>query len=453
MSQISTTTSSYFLSKFARQDFNPQAPEQGLVWSFFDKPTLIVKLFRTTTSPGPYHDALAKLGAARLGQPHPSSMRLEVEWQVENVGSSQTQGGQSPYSSICLQNLDFEAQAGMLTSALPRSDLPLKATYQDDMVGFRYMDATLQAGGPYRRFQLKFPNRADMFRFIGEIENVCPCAEATSAPIPPALAKQADTDAGISTMKKVTPAAVDRADTSPSRAHAPVVEATEPQARHEQPPRPSVDEEVRKKSCNSAPQDNTIIAPEVPGAEAPAKKSSTAEDARPKPKGKAKATKQTSAHPNVQDQPAQLSQVSLAADASKTKGPKAAAKPRTKAKPRAKQLTESSCQTDTVEAHPRPESAANRVQAAQQGAGTAGHNGNDNTCALGVKTSAATDPQRSHTAVERDPAHNLDLPPIEQARARLQLLSGDEILAAFQELMNSPWRDLAIQDLPTLFKE
>jgi len=187
MSQVSTTTSTYMLTKFARQDLNPngQGASTTLSWSFFDRPHLIVKIHRTTTTPGPYSEALAKLGGARLGQQNASSMRLEVEWQVENIGSSQTQGGESPFTVICLQTLDFDAQARMLANALPRSELPLKATFQDDIVGFRFLDTSLPATSPYRRFQVKFPNRADMFRFLGEIENVCPCAETTIAPVPP----------------------------------------------------------------------------------------------------------------------------------------------------------------------------------------------------------------------------------------------------------------------------
>ncbi|KAL9939551.1 hypothetical protein V8E36_001368 [Tilletia maclaganii] len=215
MSQVSTTTSTYMLTKFARQDLSPHGKGVSITlsWTFFDRPHLTVKIYRTTTTPGPRSKALAKVCGPDFGQQSTSSMRLEVEWQAENAGSSQTQRGEAPSTVTCLvsacivlpiipctlsnpmtlrvmsfplqQTLDFDAHARMLANALPRSELPVKATFQDDIIGFCFLDTSLPATSPYRRFQMKFPNRADMFRFLGEIENVCPYAESTVSPVPP----------------------------------------------------------------------------------------------------------------------------------------------------------------------------------------------------------------------------------------------------------------------------
>ncbi|KAL9933464.1 hypothetical protein V8E36_007640 [Tilletia maclaganii] len=178
MSQVSTTTSTYMLTKH-------QGASPTLSWTFFNRPHLIVKIYRTTTTPGPRSKALAKLCGPYFRQQSASSMRLEVEWQAKNASSSQTQRGESPSTVTCLQTLNFDAQARMLANALPRSELPVKATFQDNIIGFRFLDTSLPAMSLYRRFQLQFPNRADMLRFLGEIENVCPCAETTIAPVPP----------------------------------------------------------------------------------------------------------------------------------------------------------------------------------------------------------------------------------------------------------------------------
>ncbi|KAE8191441.1 hypothetical protein CF336_g4863 [Tilletia laevis] len=414
MSQVSTTTSTYFLTKFARQDSNPHAPEQGLTWSFFDKPSLILKLFRTTTAPGPYHEALAKLGAARLGQPHPSSMRLEVEWQVENIGSSQTQGGESPYTPICLQNLDFDAQARMLTGTTPRSDLPLKATFQDDMVGFRFIDTTLQAGTSF-----------DLIL-------------ATPAP------------------DKIAPTAVHRdepAEISQAEGQAPVVEAALPpmsNAPKALPPTTDAIEELQNDDRTLVQRDDRSKASD--GADSRAHDRTILPrpaDTKPKTKGKTKATKQASTQPDTQQRSAQGSST---ADAEKTKSSNPAAKPRAKAKPPAKQLVEAGCQTDALQAPPDTvETTSERIQAPPHRIDATTLNGNADALATHAEVGTSTNAQPANTTPQQVAAYELDLPTTEEARARLRWLSGGEMLAALQELMESPWRHLAIERLPTTF--
>ncbi|KAK0530278.1 hypothetical protein OC835_004058 [Tilletia horrida] len=431
MSQVSTTTSSYLLTKFARQDVNVAHPEQGLAWSFFDKPTLFVKLFRTTTSPGPYHDALSKLGAApRNGQKTTSSMRLEVEWQVENVGSSQTQTAESPYQSICLQTLDFDDQARMLASAASRSEIPLKATYQDDMVGFRYLDSTLQAAGPYRRFQLKFPNRADMFRFLGEIENVCPCAETTAAPVPPVVAPKTTAGSEVARPRPATSSSnvnqSSAAEASAARNLSEVSTKTtaKPSAR---PNQSSADEEpgqVSTQSVDSEPNAPSAANADNGGQNKPAKAA----------KGKKKANP---LKPALAGEPTSTSNDG-APEQSKAKSTKAAPKSRAKPKSRADRYAETSTQTEvptavSVTSHPAIPAAAERGDS---------HSGALANATMGSSADTASS---SNNVVPTSAASGLDylhLPPIEEAEARLRSLTQEELVAALQELMNSEWASI-----------
>ncbi|KAK0553371.1 hypothetical protein OC846_002531 [Tilletia horrida] len=450
MSQISTTVSTYILSKFARQDLNPAAPEQGLTWSFFDKPALVVKLYRTTSTPGPYHDALAQLGVTRQGQDPPSSMRLEVEWQVDNsVGSSQTQSGESPYSVLCLQKLDFDSQAAAFVGIKPRSELPLKATYQIDMVGFRYIDSSLGAAGPYRRFQLKFPNRADMFRFLGEIEHVCPCAEAVSAAVP---AEKAGAPAPGKDASNVGNGANDPQCRTSTDERPQLQDKTNLAEKDFIQPQKAIPNAACERStadpsgaCQNDGQLADIRIKEINAAANVAdttEKDVSASDVEPVPVNKrAKPSKKKSTTSGPGDD---ATKEDVAAEKPSQKQKKTAAKPKAKPKARAGR--------QTAEAGVQAGGASTEIQAQDVGAPSAVP-----STASPPRPPVDTDPPRADCAplapngplgplrmTAQLTLGDLELPPLMDAQERLRWMSQSEISTAFEELLNSAWRDVTV---------
>ncbi|KAI0821699.1 hypothetical protein BC628DRAFT_809252 [Trametes gibbosa] len=164
MSLSTSTTATYDLAKYSRA-YNHLHSEAGhLQWQHFTNP--IIRLTMET----------------RKGvDGHLESYRLKIIWMF-SAGIDSMDVDQR---DVVFEDLDLVSYSSSPPLQAPQG-MPLKAVYQDAVVGIRYQHprvSPLGATPQYRRFQVVFESGDSASAFIESIRYVCPCK--ANAPPPP----------------------------------------------------------------------------------------------------------------------------------------------------------------------------------------------------------------------------------------------------------------------------
>ncbi|EIN11717.1 hypothetical protein PUNSTDRAFT_131874 [Punctularia strigosozonata HHB-11173 SS5] len=161
MSRSTISTTRYVLARYSRSYPSSEAPNSSATgaseregtseWEQFFKPLLQLTLQRTV---GAENNTI-------------ESVRLRIAWDMSPQGDPQ---------EIVLEDLDLLSFSTMGSArAFPQQSqgLPLRAVYQDALVGIRYLH--LHPSPTYRRFRITFASPTEAAQFIDNIRYVCPC--------------------------------------------------------------------------------------------------------------------------------------------------------------------------------------------------------------------------------------------------------------------------------------
>ncbi|KAI0355726.1 hypothetical protein OH77DRAFT_1589713 [Trametes cingulata] len=174
MSLSTITTATYELVKYSRAynhtATDAQSPQAELQWQHFVNTVIRLAMDTRKTSDGTLE-----------------SYRLRIVWTF-SAGLDSMDVDQR---EVVFEDLDLVTYSSMPSLQAPQG-MPLKAVYQDAVVGLRYQHprATPPGATPqYRRFQVAFQSAASASAFIESIRFICPC-KANAPPPPPARIQQ-----------------------------------------------------------------------------------------------------------------------------------------------------------------------------------------------------------------------------------------------------------------------
>ncbi|KAI0661276.1 hypothetical protein C8Q70DRAFT_969988 [Cubamyces menziesii] len=161
MSLSTTTTATYELVKYSRA-YNHSTPttpsEQAeLQWQHFVNPVIKLTMDTRKDTTG-----------------HLESYRLRIVWTF----SADPHAMDVDQREVVFEDLDLVTYSAMPNLQASMHGIPLKAVYQDAVVGLRYQHPRVAPTGAtpqYRRFQIAFENAAAASTFVDSIRFVCPC--------------------------------------------------------------------------------------------------------------------------------------------------------------------------------------------------------------------------------------------------------------------------------------
>ncbi|KAH9895076.1 hypothetical protein C8Q73DRAFT_486042 [Cubamyces lactineus] len=192
MSLSTTTTATYELVKYSRayNHITPTAPSEQaeLQWQHFANP--VIKLIMDTRK-----DSTG----------HLESYRLRIVWTF----SAEPHAMDVDQREVVFEDLDLVTYSAMPSLQPSMHGIPLKAVYQDAVVGLRYQHPRVASAGAnpqYRRFQIAFENAAAASTFIDSIRFVCPCK--ANAPPARGVARAPTVQANTGTRPRATHSAV-----------------------------------------------------------------------------------------------------------------------------------------------------------------------------------------------------------------------------------------------------
>ncbi|EIW63622.1 uncharacterized protein TRAVEDRAFT_43905 [Trametes versicolor FP-101664 SS1] len=174
MSLSTSTTTTYDLTKYSRaynQTPSSTQSDQGeLQWQHFVNPIIRLTMETRKSLDG-----------------HLESYRLKIVWTF----SAGLDAMDVDQREVGFEDLDLVAYSSLPSLQTPQG-MPLKAVYQEGVVGIRYQHPRIAPPGTtpqYRRFQVVFDSPLAATAFIESIRFICPCK--ANAPPPPRVAQRA----------------------------------------------------------------------------------------------------------------------------------------------------------------------------------------------------------------------------------------------------------------------
>ncbi|KAL1941978.1 hypothetical protein VTO73DRAFT_6508 [Trametes versicolor] len=174
MSLSTSTTTTYDLTKYSRaynQTPSSTQSDQGeLHWQHFVNPIIRLTMETRKSLDG-----------------HLESYRLKIVWTF----SAGLDAMDVDQREVGFEDLDLVAYSSLPSLQTPQG-MPLKAVYQEGVVGIRYQHPRIAPPGTtpqYRRFQVVFDSPLAATAFIESIRFICPCK--ANAPPPPRVAQRA----------------------------------------------------------------------------------------------------------------------------------------------------------------------------------------------------------------------------------------------------------------------
>ncbi|KAI0369671.1 hypothetical protein BV20DRAFT_1044323 [Pilatotrama ljubarskyi] len=191
MSLSTTTTATYELAKYSRaynHSAGTQSQQLGLQWQHFVNPVIRLAMDTRKSAEG-----------------HLESYRLRIVWTF-SAGLDSMDVDQR---EVVFEDLDLVTYSSMPSLHAPQG-LPLKAVYQDAVVGLRYQHPRVTPPGAvpqYRRFQVAFHSAASALAFVETIRFICPCKANAPPParMPQPISQRRVTQT-VAASRDVTPA-------------------------------------------------------------------------------------------------------------------------------------------------------------------------------------------------------------------------------------------------------
>ncbi|KAI0331005.1 hypothetical protein GY45DRAFT_1345613 [Cubamyces sp. BRFM 1775] len=188
MSLSTTTTATYELVKYSRaySHTTPSTPSEQaeLQWQHFANPVIRLTMDTRRSTAG-----------------HLESYRLRIVWTF----SAGPHAMDVDEREVVFEDLDLVTYSAMSSLQPSMHGIPLKAVYQDAVVGLRYQHPRVASAGAtpqYRRFQITFENAAAASTFIDSIRFVCPCK--ANAPPARSVARTPTVQTNSSTRPRAT---------------------------------------------------------------------------------------------------------------------------------------------------------------------------------------------------------------------------------------------------------